>query len=352
MDEITRRGFLAAAGSLPIAGIAATETSILRTGGHVAPRITLAITDYLRFTPIATGRVGSRDFELRSVRGTRREMLDRTLSDPEVDAGEGSMLGHLLRVDRADRSMVAVPVFLLRNFVARDLYTLRGSELGPTHLTGRRIGIYNWAASGAVWYRQFVRYMGNDPAAMEWVVGGTDEPRTITHRAPLPPNVSDAPAGLSLTDLLERGELDACFAPLPPAAYDATKGRLVRLIPDYRSLEQQYFRDTGCYPPQHVLLVKRAAWERMPSLGSSLLEIFEQCEAVFTAGQRQYPYNTPWMIQEVEETERLMGAEYHAHGLRRNRAQVDTFCQAAYEDGLTARRITVDEYFAEFLAAS
>jgi 4,5-dihydroxyphthalate decarboxylase len=248
--------------------------------------------------------------------------------------------------------MVAVPVFLLRNFVARDLYVLRGSALTPDDLNGRRIGIYNWAASGAVWYRHLLRYLGQDPAAMEWEVGGTDEPRVVTHRAPLPPNVRDAPSDRSLTDLLIAGQLDAAFVPLPPAAYHPEDGPVVRLIPEYRSLERQYFQDSGCYPPQHVLLVKRATWDRNPSIGSYLLEIFTECESTFTAAQRLYPYNTPWMIQEVEQTELLMGRHYHAHSLESNQAQLDTFCQSAYEDGLTARRITVEEYFAEYLAAS
>jgi hypothetical protein len=31
---------------------------------------------------------------------------------------------------------------------------------------------------------------------------------------------------------------------------------------------------------------------------------------------------------------------------------VDVFCEGAWRDGLTARRVTVDEMFAEFLAAA
>ena len=46
-----------------------------------------------------------------------------------------------------------------------------------------------------------------------------------------------------------------------------------------------------------------------------------------------------------------MGADYHAHGMEKNRHAVDTFCQGAFDDGLTKRRITVDEFFAEFVEA-
>jgi 4,5-dihydroxyphthalate decarboxylase len=352
MSEITRRAFVGTAGSLAGASVLGTPALAGKAHGKGAHTVTLAITEYLRFMPLMAGQVQGRELELRWERGSRREMLDRTLDDPAVDGGEGSMLGHLLRVDRGDRSMVAVPVFVLRNFTARDLYTLQGSGLNAQDLNGRRLGIYNWAASGAVWYRHLLRFLGNDPASIRWIVGGTDVPAQVTARAPLPPHVRNAPVAQSLTDLLQEGEIDAMFVPLPPDAYHRDDGPLVRLIPEFPSLEKRYFRETGFYPTQHVLLMKRAAWARNPQVGSSLLEVFQECETVFTRGQRLYPYESPWMIKEVEDTELLMGPDYHTHGLAKNHATVDAFCEAAFEDGLTSRRVTVEEYFEEFLGAS
>jgi 4,5-dihydroxyphthalate decarboxylase len=351
MNELSRRNFFVAAGSVAGASLIHTRDAAARQVGVAAPAITLAFTEYLRFTPLATGDVQQDDLELIWVRGPRSEMLRRAASDPDVDGGEGSMLGHLLRVDRGDRSLVAVPVFLLRNFTSRDLYTLKGSSLTPTSLNGRRIGIYNWAASGATWYRHLLRYLGQDPYAVEWVVGGPDTPTTVTHRVPLPSHVTAAPPDKSLSDLLLAGDLDAFFAPLPPSKYDLVDGPIVRVVPDFRSLEKRYYSDTGYYPPQHVLLLRRQVWERNPAVDRQLVDIFERCEARFVANQRLFPYSTPWLIGEVEETERLMGEDYHAHGLEKNRDAVDAFCQSAFDDGLTQRRVTVEEYFAEFLRA-
>jgi 4,5-dihydroxyphthalate decarboxylase len=352
MSEITRRAFVGTAGSMAGASVLGipTQEGIGREAGEVT--VTLAITQYTRFMPLMAGWIQGRELELNLVRGSRREMLDRTLDDPSVDGGEGSMLGHLLRVDRGDRSMVAVPVFPLRNFTARDLYTLKASGLRAEDLNGRRLGIYNWAASGAVWYRHLLRFLGNDPTSMQWVVGGADAPAAVTARAPLPPFVRDAPQDRSLTDLLEEGELDAIYVPLPPVAYHRQNGPLVRLIPEFQNLERRYFRETGFYPTQHVLLMKREAWTRNPRLASNLMEAFQECETLFTRAQRLFPYDSPWMIEEVEDTELLMGPDYHIHGLARNHAVVDAFCEAAFEDGLTSRRVTVEEYFQEFLEAS
>ncbi len=186
---------------------------------------------------------------------------------------------------------------------------------------------------------------------MKWVVGGIDQPKKIESRAPLPPHATDAPADKSLADLLLTGDLDAVFAPLPPEKYHPVDGPIVRLVPEFRSVEKRYFEETRCYPTQHVLLLHRQVWESNPSIGRLLLEAFEQCEEKFQEGQHLFPYSSPWLIAEVEETDLLMGRNFHAHGLEKNHHEVDVFCQGAFDDGLTGRRVTVEEYFAEFLKA-
>jgi hypothetical protein len=54
----------------------------------------------------------------------------------------------------------------------------------------------------------------------------------------------------------------------------------------------------------------------------------------------------------VAEAVRLMGTDYHAHGLEKNRHAVDVFCRSAFEDALTSKRLTADDVFAEFIAAA
>jgi 4,5-dihydroxyphthalate decarboxylase len=349
MNGLSRRHFLKTAGSIAGASIVGASCAATRQEPDALPKITLTAADYLRYTPLATGELRPKDLDLTWVRGPRSDMLRRALSDPEVSGGETSMLGHLLRVDRGDRSHVAIPVFLLRNFTVRDIYTLKNSSLTPDKLSGSRIGIYNWTASGAIWYRHLVRYFGQDPAAIKWVVGGTDQPARVQSRVPLPNYVTDAPPDKSLTDLLLASELDAIFVPLPPKTYHPVEGPIVRLIPDFRAVERRYFEETRCYPPQHVLVLRREMWERDPSIGRRLLETFQQCETKFQEGLHLFPYSTPWQVAEVEETDLLMGSDFHAHGLDKNHHEVDVFCQGGFDDGQTKRRVTVEEFFSEFL---
>jgi 4,5-dihydroxyphthalate decarboxylase len=259
------------------------------------------------------------------------------------------MAQHVMRLDRGDRSLVAIPIFPLRNFTARDLYTHKGSTLTAATLGGRRIGIYNWAASGAVWYRHLVRYLGHDVRTISWVVGGVDAPAAV--RMPEPPlaNVTGAPGGATLAALLLEGRIDAFFAPLPPRPFHAADGPIVRAVPGFRAMEQKYFTDTGCYPPQHVVVLRRGSWERDRAAARRLVEAFNESETAFEAAQRQFPYSSPWLIEDVEDAARLMGAAPHAHGVEPNRHAVDTFCHSTFDDGLTKRRLTCDEFFAEYL---
>lgn len=345
---VSRRRFIASAGCV-------VGSRVAQAGGTravVAPpsALTLTAANYVRFMPIATGDVRPKDLALTWVRSMdRNDMLRRATDDPGVDGGESSMAQHVMRLDRGDSSLVAIPVFPLRNFTARDLYTRKGLALTSGTLGGRRIGIYNWGASGAVWYRHFVRYLGHDVTKINWVVGGVDGPAAVIVPEPPPPHVIKAPPGRALSDLLLAGEIDALFAPLPPQKYHQIDGPIVRVVPEFRTLEQKYFADTRCYPPQHVILLRRASWERDRSVGRTLVNAFNESEAAFEAGQRQFPYNSPWLIQDVEDAARLMGADYHAHGLEKNRDAVDVFCRSAFEDGLTKRRLTVDDFFADFV---
>ena len=59
---------------------------------------------------------------------------------------------------------MALPVFPLRNFTGRDLYVRKdGPVKTPADLRGRRVGMYDWAASGSIWYRHFLRFIDVKP---------------------------------------------------------------------------------------------------------------------------------------------------------------------------------------------
>jgi hypothetical protein len=144
---------------------------------------------------------------------------------------------------------------------------------------------------GSIWYRHFLRFVGVAPEAVEWWIGDIDTPWSPTPMdQTLPAGVKAPPRGRSLAEMLIAGELEAIYSPPLIAADDG-----------------------------------------------------------FAAAQRGSPYATPWLEAALEDTVGLMGEDVHADGFERNRAQIDMFAGEAFRLGLTSRRITADEYFADYL---
>ena len=137
--------------------------------------LTLACADYNRLMPLAGGAVKleGADLTLRlSDPGSwpsRAAILRQTLQDPALSGGEASMGVHLKRIDQGDRSFVALPVFVLRNFTARDLYVGKGSPVTTVdQLAGKRIGMYSWSASGRSGIGISSPGPAWDPLALQW----------------------------------------------------------------------------------------------------------------------------------------------------------------------------------------
>lgn len=320
--------------------------------------ITLTCADYARLMPLATGEVKPEGIDLRMVLGRRgswrmrAEMLRRAVQDPEVQGGEWSMAQYLYRIDTGDHRYVGLPVFPLRNFTARDLYVRRGGPIRrPADLAGKRIGMYSYTASGSIWYRHFLRYLGVDPASVQWWIGEIDGPAGAPAGVALPAGVKSAPAGRSVSEMLLAGELEAIYSPPRPRAYHPVNGPIARLFPDFRGIEQEYFRKTGAFPPQHLIVLRRETWQANRWIARSLTDAFIVCNETFTAAQKSFPYATPWLEAELEDTAAVMGEDFHPYGVDQNRSQIEMFAGEAFRLGLTGRQITVEEYFADFLAS-
>lgn len=318
--------------------------------------IRLTCADYARLMPLVTGDVKPDGVALTIIHGTggswemRAEMLRRALHDPSVHGGEASMAGHLRRLAQGDRSHIALPVFPLRNFTARDLYVRKGGLVSvPSDLPGKRVGMYDWVASGSIWYRHFLNFIGVPPHSLEWWIGDIDAPRQPTHVYALPPGVHQAPPRRSLSEMLIAGDLDAVYSPPRPRHYHPADGPIVRLFPDIRAIERDYFRRTDCFPPQHLVVLRREVWEQQKWIARSLTDAFIRGNDLFAASQRRFPYVSPWLDIDLEETEALMGADFHPYGFEQNRDVVDVFCRQAFELGIVGRLITSEDYFAEFL---
>ena len=319
--------------------------------------ISLTCADYARVMPLATGEVKPEGIALTMILGSRgswparAEMLRRAVQDEAVQGGEWSMAQYLYRIDKGDRRYVGLPVFPLRNFTARDLYVRHGGPIREAaDLAGKRIGMYSYTASGSIWYRHFLRFVGVDPDKIQWWIGDIDTAWSSgAMNQTLPPGVNAPIPGRSLSEMLIAGELDAIGSPPRPQAYHPRSGPIARLFPDFRSIEQEYFLKTGAFPPQHLIVLRREVWEANRWIAKSVTDAFIAANDCFTAAQKGFPYATPWLEAELEDTMAVMGEDFHPYGVERNRAQIEMFAGEAFRLGFTSRRVTTDDYFADYL---
>ena len=134
--------------------------------------------------------------------------------------------------------------------------------------------MYDWVASGSIWYRHFLRFIGVPPEDLQWCIGAVDEPNITNHVYTLPDGVRAAPEGRALSEMLIAGELDAIYSPPRPRRYHPVDGPIVRLFPDIRAIERQYFRATRMFPPQHLIVLRREVWQQNKWIARALTDAF------------------------------------------------------------------------------
>jgi 4,5-dihydroxyphthalate decarboxylase len=156
------------------------------------------------------------------------------------------------------------------------------------------------------------------------------------------------PAGLTLESMLLEGTLDAIMCPAPPPSFSGEHGQTVRLYRDHRRAEQEYYTRTGIYPAHHIVVVRRAAFERHPEVAARLYDALERSRQWWQARRRGLAETTPWMEDDIAEATRLFGGDWQVNGVQRNATLIATLCKEQYAQGLVTRELDPADVFAEF----
>ena len=142
------------------------------------------------------------------------------------------------------------------------------------------------------------------------------------------------------------------LSPSPPKSFILGSPNVVRLFPNYKEVEIDYFQRTGIFPIMHTLILKRNVYERHPWAAQSLFKAFVQAKEIVMQrlaspiGMREY-HPLPWLPEYVEGVERILGKDFWSYGLKENRHTLETLAQYAFEQGLLDRPIErVDDLFA------
>ena len=317
-------------------------------------RITLACGDYDRTRALVDGRVQPEGIDLNYIQLRPEEIFWRMLRDHEFEASEMSMSSYLIARDRGEPSLIALPVFVSRMFRHSCIYINTKSGIRePKDLVGKRVGVPEYQITMALWVRGLLEHeYGVSPHQMIWFTGGGEQPgRQEKIPLHLPPDlqIHPIPAHRTLADMLESGEIDALVIAYMPSIFLRGAPHIRRLIPDYRKVEQEYYRRTRIYPIMHTIVLRGDIYDQNPWVAQSLYKAF--CQSMRLCQASLYDTNAlvcsiPWLIAEIEETRDLMGENFWPYGVGTNRPTLETLTQYSFEQGLTRRRLEVDSLFA------
>lgn len=319
-------------------------------------RINYAGCDYFdRTHSLIEGSVRPDGIDLNYMVQSLHDMFRRMAQYEEFDASEMSLGTLLTLASRGDTRFIAIPVFPSKNFRHSYIFVNSGAGIErPEDLRGRNIGVPEYQMTAALWIRAFLEHdYGVRPGDMRWFTGGLDIPGYVERsKLTLPADVSMRiiPEDRTLEKMLDSGELDALISPVRPHSLAAGEEKVRRLFPNYREVEKDYFRRTGIFPPMHTVVIRRPIYEKNPWVAQSLYAAFEIAKnagraRLFSTGALAVAL--PWVPADLEEIHDVFkGGDPWVYGIEGNRTALEALFDYAYEQGLAARRVTLEEFFA------
>jgi 4,5-dihydroxyphthalate decarboxylase len=249
-----------------------------------------------------------------------------------------------------------MPVFATRDFRHRCFFVRRDSDLHELKdLQGKRIGSNAWPDTGNTWSRAALREQGVALESIRWYMGGIDDPNydPVGGRPliDLPPHVEILPKGRVLREMLVAGEVDALMCPDPPQGFYRPDSPIVRLIPDYRRVEQEYGRRVGFFPAHHIYAIRREVFESDRWIAASLYKALEESKRQSQADRLYLCDSSPWLLADLEEAAALFGEDWQPNGVAPNRQMIAALCEEEYAQRLVAQPIDPESVFADFQQA-
>jgi 4,5-dihydroxyphthalate decarboxylase len=317
------------------------------------PRLKLSVCfwNYDRTMPMVDGRVAIEGCEPSFTLLGPEQAFARAFTTAEFDVSELSLSNHMNALVRGDAAYVPIPVFPSRSFRHSAFYVRSDRAIAtPRDLVGKRIGLQEYQMTAAVVVRGFLcDEYGIRPGDMSWRVADIDPRQPSAIAVPVVPGVNiERVHGRSLDALLVDGDVDAVIALRPPPSFLAGDRGVVRLFPDWRNAEQEYYARTKFFPIMHTVGIKRALVDSHPWLPGALYRAFCAAKevAIGELENLQAPKVTlPWAAAELATTRSVMGHDFWPYGLEANRAAIERMIRYHHDEGLSPRPFSIRELF-------
>jgi 4,5-dihydroxyphthalate decarboxylase len=247
---------------------------------------------------------------------------------------------------------VALPIFVLRRFHHAGLLVRPDAGIKtPKDLEGRKVGVRAYTVTTGVWTRGIlIDEFGVDSSKVTWVV---DDEEHVT-QFHLPPNVVHTSPSVSLADMMANGELAAGFAGnagigrsgSPTSGWQIVEAQYPDLFPNAAELEAEWYARTGIYPMHGTIVVKDSVLAEHPWVAKSIFNAFSEAKNEWLkrldAGQ---PDNDT--DKKYAALRKIVGYDPLPYGIQANIATIRALEETAFKQGLTPRRMSLNELFVD-----
>ncbi len=315
-------------------------------------QLSIAMGDYDRTRALFDGRVQIDGVDPVYMLLSPEEMFFRAMRSQDFDVTELSLSSYLVKHSKGECPYVAIPVFLSRAFRHTSIYVRKDRIKRPEDLKGKRVGLPEYQLTANVWARSILQDdYGVRPEDITWVRGGIETPgRPEKIKLELPANVhvEPAPDGTTISELLDRGEIDGFIGPRPPSRQALKNPDIGWLFDDPTAVAKDYYRRTGVFPIMHVVGIRKELAERHAWLPGALLKAFTQSKAAaleLLADTSATKVTLPFVEEQLKAARQTMGEDYWSYGVAAARKTLETFVRHHHSQGLSARLVSVDEIF-------
>ncbi|MEX2455353.1 MAG: ABC transporter substrate-binding protein [Rhodospirillaceae bacterium] len=315
--------------------------------------LTICTGDYDRVRALVDGRVVIEGCDVNYLTMNPEQIFYRAWNNAEFDVTELSGSSYILARSTGWDEYIALPVFPSRSFRHSGIYVRSDAGIsGPEGLRGREVGVPVYSQTASLWVRGMLEDdYGVAAADMHWRTGGLEQGGRKPKFAPnLSPGIRVTPIGdgETLSAMLASGAIEALVSAREPSCFGPGNPEIVRLFPDFRAAERDWYARTRMFPIMHFLAIRRTLAEAHPWLATSVMKAFMEAKDICFAAMADVTalaVSLPWLAAELADTTALMGGDMWPYGFRENRLELDTMCRWSIAQGIAAREMDPAELF-------
>ena len=318
-----------------------------------------------RVDPLMNGTIQAEGIEIVPTYSPPSETFWRQLRYQEFDIGEMSMSSYLIARERGF-DMIALPVFPSRRLFHTEISCHVDSGIKkPEDLLGKRLGVGEYQQTAALWQRGILEHdFGVSQFKVHWYMERTEE---LSHGgatgfAP-PPKISfqRIPPDKSMASMLVNNELDAAAINSPWMSTPSIIGRshgvpggggdwskVNLLFTDRMAEGRRFFKKWGFLPVNHAYTIRGDIYKKYPWIAYNLYTGFVKAKQHFNAKLiDSIPTALFFGREYLAMTQEMFGDDPYPYGVKGNRKMIETLIDFSHEQGLTKKKMKVEELFAE-----